>query len=64
MWDVAMKMNSSMDSTNAPVANLKPLHWAPYGHVGDLQATVNPNPNPNSSRLKIASRSETWSSDS
>ena len=26
--DVAIKMNSSIDSINAPVANLEPLYWA------------------------------------
>ena len=34
LWDVAIKMNSSIDSTNVQVANLKPLYWALYGHVG------------------------------
>ena len=28
LWDVAIKMNSSIDSTNVLVANLKPLYWA------------------------------------
>ena len=27
LWDVAIKMNSSIDSTNVLVANLKPLYW-------------------------------------
>ena len=26
-WDVAIKMNLSVDSTNVLVANLKPLYW-------------------------------------
>ena len=26
LWDVAIKMNSSIDSTNVLVANLKPLY--------------------------------------
>ena len=29
LWDVAIKMNSSIDSTNVQVANLKPLYWTP-----------------------------------
>ena len=28
LWDVAIKMNSSIDSTNMLVANLKSLNWA------------------------------------
>ena len=28
LWDVAIKMNSSIDSTNVLVANLKSLYWA------------------------------------
>ena len=28
LWDVAIKMNSSTDSTNMLVTNLKPLYWA------------------------------------
>ena len=28
MWDVAVNMNSSIDSTNVLVANFKPLYWA------------------------------------
>ena len=28
LWDVAIKMNSSRDSANVLVANLKPLYWA------------------------------------
>ena len=27
LWDVAIKMNSSIDNTNVLVANLKPLYW-------------------------------------
>ena len=39
LWDVAIKMHSSIDSTNVLVANLKPLYrelwplW--YSHTGD-----------------------------
>ena len=28
LWDVAIKMNLSIDSTNVLVPNLKPLYWA------------------------------------
>ena len=28
LWDVAIKINSSINSTNVLVANLKPLYWA------------------------------------
>ena len=34
LWDVAIKMNSSIDSTNVLVANLKPLHWG-LCHAGE-----------------------------
>ena len=27
LWDEAMNINSSIDSTNVLVANLKPLYW-------------------------------------
>ena len=32
MWDVIIKMNSNIDSTNVLVANLKPLKWALWLH--------------------------------
>ena len=32
LWDVAIKMNASIDSTNVLVANLKPRYWAPWLH--------------------------------
>ena len=28
LWDVSINMNSSIDSTNVLVANLKPIYWA------------------------------------
>ena len=28
LWDVTIEMNSSIDSTNILVTNLKPLYWA------------------------------------
>ena len=40
LWDVAIKMKSSLDSTNVLVASLKPL-LGHYGHVGNWKMMLN-----------------------
>ena len=36
LWDVAIKMNSSIDSTNVLAANLKPLYWVRCSHFASI----------------------------